>query len=323
MMTDQENVSQLLLASQNILVVMHIQPDGDTTGSALGLAEALRQRNKRVTVVCQDSVPSRYRFLPGAESVVTWDSVNPEDYDLGVTVDCGAESRVGPFEQFAAVRQTANIDHHVSNTRFAQVNWVDGDASATGEMVAGLLWSWDPIIPSDQAVCLYTAISTDTLSFRQINTSGHTLATVAALVHTGFELATVNERLWESQSRAESQLLGWALLNAHVSSNGKVSWLQVPRTIVKRFSAVDADVDALVHHLRSVQSVVVAIVTRELPDGRTVKVSWRGKREADVSVMAQRFGGGGHRYSAAAHVVGSLDEVTTRVVRASEVPYGG
>lgn len=316
-MSDQDQVSALLQGAQSILVAMHVQPDGDTTGSALALWNGLTRMGKRVAVVCRDPLPERFTFLPGADRVVDWIKVRQERFDVAVAVDCGDVSRLGPVEEFFALAPvTVNIDHHTSNPGFAQVNFIDGQAAATGEMVAGLIRTWRGQFSREEAICLYTAISTDTLSFRQINTRPDTLALVAELTASGFDLALVNERLWESQSPEEIRLLGWALLNARLSVDGRVAWLPVPRAILNQFQATDGDVDALVHHLRTITSVVIAIVTKEMADGQTVKVSWRGKSHEDVSRYAQAFGGGGHRYAAAAQVSGSLQEVTRRVIQA-------
>ncbi|MDA8193367.1 MAG: DHH family phosphoesterase [Thermaerobacter sp.] len=320
-MTDREQASQLLLAASRILIAMHAQPDGDTTGSALSLMHALSARGKEVAVVCRDPVPARYRFLPGAAAITDWTAVRAGSFDVAVAVDCGAETRIGAVEEyFGAAPITLNIDHHVSNNRYATVNWVEGQAAATGEMLAGLLQDWGASIAQDEAVCLYTAISTDTLSFQQVNTSVQTLATVAALAASGFDLARVNEALWESETASEAQLLGWALLHAQLSGDGRIAWLEVPRALLHQLRARDEDADGLVHHLRAIDSVMVAIVTRELPDGKTIKISWRGKSHVDVTGFARQFGGGGHRYSAAAQVAGTLAEVTRRAVIAVGVP---
>lgn len=317
-MNDLEAVATALDQASRVLVVMHMLPDGDTTGTALGLRHTLYDRGKTVTVVCQDPVAPRYHFLPGQEHVVGWKDIAGQTFDVAVTVDCGDDSRVGdPALLYQAAPTIVNIDHHRSNRRFGTLNWIAVDHSATGEMIVDLIRFWGMTVSPEAAMCLYTAISTDTGSFRQSNTQPGTFAAVGVLLASGFDLARVNEMLWERQSWSETQILGWALSHVQRSPSGRVAWLAVPRAVMNSFGATDDEVEGIVNHLRTINGVHVAILTKEITPAGPIKVSWRGRADTDVSLYAGQFGGGGHRYSAGAIVNGALDEVTKRVVAAA------
>lgn len=317
-MTDLSTVRETLLQASSVVVVMHTQPDGDTTGSALGLAQALDSLGKEVAVVCQDPVAARFQFLPGSDTVKHWNDVATRRFDVAVTVDCGDDSRVGePERLYRAAPTVVNIDHHTSNRQFGHINWIDGAMSSTGDMVARLIQSTGVAYTKEMAVCLYTAISTDTGSFRQTNTRPETFAVVNDLLATGFDLREVNHWLWESQPWSETRLLGWALSHSELVREGQVAYLSVSRRTLRRLSATDDSAEALIQHLNAVNTVRIAIVTRETSVPSQIKVSWRGKKGYDVSQLARQFGGGGHRYSAAAVVTGRLAEVTARVVQAA------
>lgn len=312
--------ASVLDGAKNVLIVMHMFPDGDTTGSALGLQAALKQRGKEVTVVCQDPVPPRFDFMPNVLSVLPWDKVLGQTFDVTATVDCGDDSRVGDVDSLYKSSPTIlNIDHHRSNRLFGTVNWVDPDESATGSMIVQLFEWWNEAIPEEAAIPLYVAISTDTGSFRQINTGFETFKRVLALSASKMDIAQLNERLWENQTWSEVQLLGWALSHIRRSDTKHVAWLAVSREVMARVQVSDDEVETLINHLRAIHGINIAIVTKEAPTSELIKVSWRGKRGFDVSQLASQFGGGGHAYSAAAIVKGSLEGVTREVLGALEV----
>lgn len=312
MSSPEEVIAHAMASWRSSLLVMHVTPDGDTIGSALALGWALRSLGQKVTWACQDPIPERYQFLPGAREIHAFESLGRSKFDGLVMVDCGDRGRAGALPDFTC--QVVNIDHHRGNPQFGELNWIDGDAAATGEMIFDLVSRLGVSLTPDIAVCLYVAISTDTLSFRQINTTPKTFWMVHKLTEQDFDLARANQSLWETESLSELHLVGWALSHLQVSDDGRVAWVAVPRQVMEELQARDEDVDVLVHHLRSIDTVGVAVVTKEMEDGERIKISFRGKLDVDVSAYAAAFGGGGHRYAAAAVTEGSLAEVTAKVL---------
>jgi phosphoesterase RecJ-like protein len=316
-----QQVCDALRDAQSVLVVVHAGPDGDTIGSGLALARGLAREGRQVAIAGQDPVPASLAFVPGVDQIVRWAHLaQPSQWDAVVAVDCGAASRMALPSTMVPVKTLINIDHHAHNPRFGDINWIEPDAAATGEMVAQLYRAMGWPMSQDAALALYVAISTDTLSFRQINTRSETLAVASELTQAGFDLAEVNQKLWEHQNVHEVRLLGWALTHLQLSPDGRIAWLSVERAVMQSFGVHDATVDTLVHHLRAIDTVTIAVVLKELADGGWVKVSWRGKQGFDVAQYAARFGGGGHRYAAAAIVPGPLATVQGQVLQALGVP---
>jgi len=316
-MNPKDRVLEALQTAERILLVMHAAPDGDSAGSAIALGLALRALGRVVTFVSHDAVSERLSFLPESQNVVRWDEAMQETYDVVVSVDCGSPGRLAaPDEFWLWSIPLINIDHHRNNPEFGTINWVQSETSATGEMIAELIQyaKW-PLTP-EQAVCLYTAISTDTLSFRQVNTTPSTLKIAHWLTTSGMDLRNVNRVIWDCRPLGEVRFLGWALGQAKLSADGRFVWLVVSRQDMDQFGTDDMGVDMVIHHLLAIDSVQVAIVVKESLLPNQAKVSWRGKAPWDVAALASAFGGGGHTYAAAAQAQGTLDAVTHDVLGA-------
>lgn len=315
MSRDAAVVLTALSQANRILIITHATPDGDSAGSALALGLALERQGHWVQWVAWDGVPERLRFLPGSERVRTWDEVDWHGYHAAVAVDCGHPSRLAAPEEFwIAGPPLINIDHHPGNPLFGSRNWVDGEASSTGELIVRLFQhaGWTPT--QAEALCLYTAISTDTLSFRQVNTTLKTLQAVDWLVSTAdLDMAVANRAIWDSRPQGELRFLGWALGAIELSADGRFAWVAVPRATMERFGVDDSGVDTVVHHLLSIDGVDIAFLVREGEQLDRVKISWRGKSPYDVGALAQSFGGGGHRYAAAAQWSSTLPSAVDAV----------
>lgn len=319
-------VIRALSRAARILIIMHATPDGDSAGSGLALGLALRRQGKQVDWVALGGIPDRLGFLPASGDVVNWEQLGRDAYDIAVSVDCGHPTRLAaPPEFWRRGLPLVNIDHHPTNPNFGTINWVEPDASSTGELIVRLFRAAGWAVNAEEALCLYTAISTDTLSFRQVNTTGRTFDAVKWLVDEGrLNLGAANRRIWDSLSEGEVRFLGWALGAVEMSADGRVAWVAVPRMEMERFGVDDSAVDTVVHHLVSIETVTVAFLVREAGLTGRVKVSWRGKPPIDVGTLAQAFGGGGHRFAAAAQLDTTLDEAVG-AVRSSltEVLHGG
>lgn len=311
-------VSLLRYPAGATLLLTHVHPDGDVLGSTLGLGLALQAAGHPVTLAGPHPVPEIYRFLPGAALVRQWSraSENPSTkdsegsggpYALVVMMDCPDPERANGLLEGARgpASRVLNIDHHPDNKRYGDVNWIVPTASATGEMVCDLLIALGlPITPAI-ATNLYTAIHTDTGSFRYSNTTPKTLRAAADLVACGADPAHVASCLYETRAPGSLKLLGELLQRVEVSPDGRVAWLCLPPGSVPE-SFVEAE--DLVTYPRSLAGVEVSLLLREVGDGR-VKVSLRAKGGVNVGRLAARFGGGGHANAAGCAVEGALDQV--------------
>jgi phosphoesterase RecJ-like protein len=307
------DVIETIATGQRVLLFAHVYPDGDVLGSQLGLGLALREAGRTVTFACAHPVPDPFHFLPGAADVQHW-KAGRDGFDLVVTLDCPDPGRLGGLLDGARgpATRVLNIDHHGDNRRYGHVNWVDTRAAATGEMVYALLLAAGLPLTRDVAVNLYTAIVTDTGSFRYSNTTPDTFHIAARLVECGAEPARVATAVYETRELGGLRLLGRILQQVEADPDGSLAWL-----VIDRAQAESPDLpegEEFVNYPRSLRTAKVAVLFRELPDA--VKVSIRAKGEVDVARIAGRFGGGGHPNAAGVILRGGVAEAQAQVLGA-------
>jgi phosphoesterase RecJ-like protein len=294
------------------LMLGHVHPDADVLGTLLALGIALEAAGWTVTYGGPHPAPGALGFLPGVERYRVLPSV-AGPLDVAVLTDCPNPGRTeGLIDQTkAAASVVVNIDHHPDNRRYGHLNWIDTSAAATGEMVYRLLMALGLPVTPGIATNLYTAIHTDTGSFRYSNVTPETFRIAAELVAAGAEPAVVSSALYERRATDSLRWLGESLARVQVSDDGQVAWLALPNGAVPE---TFIESEELVNYPRSIGSVRVACLLRERGD--TVKVSLRGKGDVDVNRIAARFGGGGHPNAAGFTVTGTLDPVTRDVLAA-------
>jgi len=296
-----------------VLLLGHVHPDADVLGTLLGLGLALERAGWRPTFAGPHPVPEVLSFLPGAARYEVWARA-PRQFDVLVLTDCPNHGRTeGLLEQARGPSSAVlNIDHHPDNRRYGTVDWIDPSAAATGEMIWELLGRLGLPLSADVALNLYTAIHTDTGSFRYSNTTARTFQIAADLTRAGAEPALVTDWLYQRRPPRALNELGELLRRIEVSPDGAVAWLAVPRGLVSEDFMAAEDV---VTYPRSIAGVKVAVVLREEAPNK-VKVSLRGKGEIPVNRIAGRFGGGGHENAAGCTLSSPLDDATTTVLAA-------
>ena len=292
---------------RRFVLTSHARPDGDAVGSALACGEILRSMGKEADVVLRDGVPRIYQPLPFAEKVMQAERVNG-DYEAAIVLECDSiqRTRLEGLEQHFLI----NIDHHTSGRPFAQVNWIDPKAVATGEMVYKLARGAEVKITPEIATCIYTAVLTDTGSFMFEGTNEHTFELARELVLAGANPARCARNIYFGHSTAKMRLLGAALSNLH--REGSVAWISVTRDQMEHTGAKEEDCEGLVNYALSIQDVEVAAFFRELPDGR-YRVSLRSKGQLNVAAIAEQFGGGGHACASGCAIDGPLSVAVARI----------
>jgi phosphoesterase RecJ-like protein len=306
-------VAALDRAPGRALMLGHVHPDADVLGTLLALGEALRGRGWSVVAGGPHPAPGALSFLPGVAAYQVLKTVDGA-FDVAVLTDCPNPDRTEGLIDAAkrASPVLVNIDHHPDNRRYGTVNWIDVGAAATGEMVYRLLAALGAALTPSIATNLFTAVHTDTGSFRYSNVTPETFRIAAALTAAGARPEVVSSALYEQRAPDALRLLGESLARVRVSEDGRVAWLALPGGAVpERF----IEAEELVNYPRSIGSVKVACLLRELSGGR-VKVSLRAKGEVDVNKIAATFGGGGHANAAGCTISGPLDAVTRRVLDA-------
>jgi phosphoesterase RecJ-like protein len=309
-----------LAEGRRVLLLAHLYPDGDVLGSQLGLGLALREARRAVTFACHHQVGELFRFLPGVADVQQWAEGRP-GFDTVVTLDTPDPARVGGLLEGCRQPGTLvlNVDHHGDNRRYGDVNWIQPGAAATGEMVLDLLDGLGlPLTPAI-AANLFTAIATDTGSFRYSNTTPRTLRAAARLVEAGADPAAIGNALYETRHLAGLHLLGRLLQGVETTADGAIAWMVIDRTQAASPALLEAE--DFITYPRSLRTAKVAALFRELPG--EVKVSLRAKGEVNVARIAGQFGGGGHPNAAGAILPGRLDEAKARVLAAARAALDG
>jgi bifunctional oligoribonuclease and PAP phosphatase NrnA len=301
--------------AKTICVVGHIRPDGDCIGSQLGLTFALRGEGKRVVCWNEDSVPQKYRFLdPNGD----FDKPKRgEQFDLVIATDCASHERLGLAGRHTANRKLLiNIDHHESNTRYGDINWVSPREPSTGELIHRLLKTarW-PITPRI-ADLLFTAVSTDTGSFQYPNTRPGSFHVGADLVTRGANLAKICDEVYQSFPLSRARLLKHVYSKFKLTHSDRIAYFWLKKADLARTGANSNDTEGLIDHIRAIEPVVVACVFEELEPELT-RISLRSKNgKVNVSDICTQFGGGGHPAAAGARIPGSPLSVQRRVVAA-------
>jgi phosphoesterase RecJ-like protein len=290
------------------VLTSHARPDGDAIGSALACCQVLRAMGKQADVVLHDGVPRVYRSLPFADQVLQADRV-VGNYEAAIILECDSihRTRLEGLEN----RFLISIDHHVSGRPFANVNWIDPHAVATGEMVFRLAREAGTPISPEIATCLYTALMTDTGSFMFQGTNECTFALARELVLAGADPSHCARSIYFAHSVAKMRLLGEALRN--LNTEGPVGWTWVTQEQMERWEAKEEDCEGLVNYVLSIGEIEVAAFFREMPDGR-FRVSLRSKGQLNVAQVAEGFGGGGHECASGCSVDGPLDRAVGQVL---------
>lgn len=295
---------------RRFLVAAHQSPDGDALASTLALANALRELGKEVVAFNADGVPEPFAFLPGAQTVrSTLDE--DESFDVGFVLDSGELRRAGNHLR-QRCKLLVNIDHHPHSERFGEIHFVDEAASATGALIYRLLAAGAVEISADVALCIYTAILSDTGSFRYSNADPEAFRIAAEMVSRGVSPWAVASNLYESQGAERLWLLARALATMTVSPCGRYASVSVTDDMYRETGTGAEHTDGFVNYPRSVRGVEVAIFFRQIAPA-AFKVGFRSKGKVDVGALSRELGGGGHHNAAGAVVEGVLDEVRRSV----------
>ncbi len=301
--------------SHSVCVVGHMRPDGDCIGSQLGLTLALKAAGKDVVCWNQDPLPAKLAFLDPHKLVR-----NPEggrSFDCVIATDCASLERLGTTAKHIAKRRLfVNIDHHASNTRYGDLNWVSDKQASTGELIYQLLAAAKWPITRQIADCLFTAVSTDTGSFQYASTKPSTFQIASHLVERGADLAHVCHEVYQSYPLSRMKLLKRVYNKFRLTHQDRTAYFWLKQSDYLQTGAKPADSEGLIDHIRAIDEVIVACVFEEVEPELT-RLSLRSKSElVDVNAVAGQFGGGGHRAAAGARIAGKPLAVQRRVLAA-------
>lgn len=311
-----EELTSLIREAHTIALCSHINPDGDTIGSALALKIGLTSMGKQVDVYCADHVPDNLLLLPGAKDCLAPDAAEGKRYDLLLCVDIPATGRMGDCERLLhQAKRTAQIDHHGTNPAYAQVNDVDPTASATGLLVKELLDRLGIAITREISICLYTAISTDTGNFAFSWTTSEAFRTMGELMDAGLPLADMHRKLFMQKSKAQLLLLSRALSSVRFCHNDQITSMSLTLKDFQECGAKQEHVNTVISYGIAPTGVRMSMLAREMECGK-VQVSLRALEPDRVDGIAISFGGGGHPQASGCTLDCPLEEAVERVVHA-------
>lgn len=297
------------------VLTSHVHPDGDAIGSELGLARVLRDMGKDVTIWNRDVTPRLYQPLPGSDAIHVGETPPagfPDAFDAAIVLECPGPERTGHAEQIARL-PVLNIDHHLGNATYGEVDWIDTAAPAVGEMVFRMTRALDLEIDATTATLLYLTLVTDTGGFRFSNTTAETFDAAAALVRRGAAPEQVSHWLFESQPVPVVRLLAELLGSLELHHGGKIATVWLTREMMQRSGAGDGDSEGLIDYPRAIAGVETVALFRQTGDLQ-FKVSLRSRGTVDVEAIARRFGGGGHKNAAGCSVDGSPETIHRDIV---------
>lgn len=312
---DYSKLNNIIKSSKNILIISHVNPDGDTLGSMCGLYCAILDNfKKKCDMVAISKIPDVYSYLPHLSDVKNVDDIDKSrEYDLVINVDVAALDRACDAKiLFEKAKFTVNIDHHKTNNAYGNLNFINPDASSTGEVLFGCFEKMSWKVNLDCAICLYTAILTDTGSFRFDNTKSSTFEVASKLVEIGVQPSDIYKKVYESDSKTLVMFQAHCISKAKFLEDDKIAYALVYKKDMEKFSAGDDCMEGLTEKLRAIVTTRIAFVAKEMKSGGT-KISMRSKF-ADVAEICSVFGGGGHKFAAGCTIKAPVEDAAKKVL---------
>jgi bifunctional oligoribonuclease and PAP phosphatase NrnA len=323
-------VLELIENARRIILSTHENSDGDGLGSEVALCGALRQLGKEVTILNPTNIPRNYRFLPLLNEAMIFSETNEahleklHDADLFVLLDTnhigrtrGIKPHVTEMRDVGTLKVIC-IDHHLHPEDFADTMICLSYASATGELVYELIKSMEarykkPLIDKTVATGLYTAIMTDTASFKLPKTTPHVHRIIAEILEAGVSPMEMYDKIFNTLNGNILQLIGYGVSHVHLLENEQLAYMPIAQSVLQETKTVLADTERMMEYMTGVPTVHIAIMMIELPDGNT-KISFRSRGEIPVNEIAMRYNGGGHRNAAGCTVKLPLRDTITEVL---------
>ncbi len=303
-------LESLIKKSRTILLTTHINPDGDGLGTGTAMLHCLKKAGKKTDFINRDALPSIYSFLPGANSIKKMSKIRKK-YDLVIFLECPDLQRNGHiFDHASRAKCSVNIDHHLGNTMYADMNIVDPAAPAVGVQIYRFMkWSgWE--ITKEAAQGLYTAIVTDTGSFGYSNTTPETHQIAADLIKAGVKPAEVGAEVYATNESALR--LTTMMLNELKVDNG-IGYSVITKAMFKKSGAKENETENFINIIRSMKEVKVAVLFKEIQKD-IFKISFRSKKGVDVNLIASELNGGGHKYAAGCVVNMPMKQAVRKVM---------
>ncbi|WP_029898402.1 DHH family phosphoesterase [Desulfohalovibrio reitneri] len=320
MSRQREEVAEALRKADDIIIASHYNPDGDAIGSSVAMAYLLRALGKNVAIYNATGMPRTFDWMETPCPVLT---ELPRGYSWVVALDCGDLARTGPeLQRSFGDYRTINIDHHLGNPEFADLNWVKTTYSSTGEMVARLCDHFGVDLSGPLGEAVYTALVTDTGYFSYDNTTTRTMRVAERIMELGLKPGPINARIQNQWTPARLCLMGNVLGRAEMRMDGQLGLIRITRRALEECGADATDADGLINMLRQVRGVRIAVSLRE--DGpEEIKFSLRSHGDTNVQPVAAAHNGGGHKNAAGGTIFAPMEEAAGILISACREVIAG
>ncbi|MEM1059678.1 MAG: bifunctional oligoribonuclease/PAP phosphatase NrnA [Verrucomicrobiota bacterium] len=299
---------EVIARHERFAILAHVRPDGDAYGSGFALGLALRAQGKEVHWYNEDGLDPQFTFLPGSGELNVTSNEPPPEGTAIIALDCAKAERLG--DAFTAWGRPVdlNIDHHVSNPGYGQVNLIVGSAAATCEILFELIESQGLPCPPEVATCLYVGLCTDTNSFGNRNTNQRSFEVAAELVRRGAEPAYLAQMCFQNYPATRLKLLREALNETVFTAGDRIAYFHLTPETFAKTGASREETEGLIEYLQTTGSIQVAFMLECLEDGK-IRVSMRSRGKVDVAKIATELGGGGHKLAAGIRSALPADEL--------------
>ncbi len=313
----EREILNLINNSSNVLIITHINPDGDTLGSSSALRSYIGDRAD-ILIQIEDNFnfPLTYNFLPYLNEAVNLSTLK-DDYDLVIALDCASIDRIldKPRKIFEACRNTIVIDHHKTNKGFGKINYIKGGISSTGEVLFDLFEKLNIKITSQMAIGLYSAILTDTGCFKYESATPHTFEIAQKLSELGINTSEIADLCYTNKPKNLILFQSEVINNAQFILNDKIAYTLITKDIIEKYSAKDEYTEGICETLRSVRNVEIAFVIKETDFGS--KVSIRTK-EIDATKISSEFNGGGHKRASGCTIKEPVNRAAEKILQVAK-----
>lgn len=301
-------INNLINDSNSILLLTHVDPDGDAVGSVLAFYHYLTSINKNVDMVILN-IPKIFDFLPSINKVV---DTTEKEYDLGIVLDCATRDRIGQNEDlFSRCRDTIVVDHHISNTEYGNLNYVDGNISSCCQVVYYLFKEWNIYFNEDICKSIITGVLTDTNGFGNDSVDSDTFKLASEIKNYGVNIHDVYQKILLTKTMSQYNLMKIAMERLEFIYDGKIAFTYILERDFEQVDAILGEHEGIVDIGRNISGVEVSIFIRE---NNGWNISLRSTGKIDVSKIALAIGGGGHRMASGAKLLGTFDEVKDTII---------
>lgn len=309
------HLNDIIKSSKNILITSHVNPDGDTLGSMCGMYELIKTNfKKKCDMLLVSKLPDKYTFIPNVKLAKHIEEIDKSrEYDLIINVDIAAIDRICDGKiLFEKAKHTVNIDHHKTNNSYGELNFVEGDASSTSEVIYAIAKDLNWEINRDTAVCLYVGILTDTGSFRFSNTTPRAMEFAAEMLKSGINPQEMFKHCYETYTKGMALCQAYCVDKAVFLDDDKIVYTTVYKKDMEKFNTDEEFAEGLTERLRAITSTCVAFVAKEMKNGGC-KISMRSK-SIDVAEICGIFGGGGHKFAAGCTMKSNVEESVKKIL---------